>query len=481
MLKKVFLVVGILFCYSNYSAAQTKELAVPLAGQNADRWCWAASIEMVFQYYNEPTGNPDLQCDIVRNYFHNRLYNAYLPPASNWQLQAILSNIPANCNDLCGTVELPSGAYNSPNQTIHFNFHGMYSTSLYPSYFDIILSDFDYNSIEDRNLLTWEQYKAEIDHCRPVILLYNATGYVGGNSSINHAVVGKGYHMISQGNFFIINDPWEVCLGDTYLLNSQVLGSTASIPQDDPLVPSTSTQTVNSVLSMVHHISPKQYDCDQCKSSFRDEKLVYKNQLISNLKECENEFVGTALTQEKSTVSLDKIYGFNPQENYITPVKYLSYESIRDSKELSFKNLSINTNMHEVIYTGCQDNLEATFRCNEKGDACMVEMMKMVKAAPIVKVNVNGEAITLDNSKPDSQNGDPSTLNYEKVYYPPYTFVFYRFEYKRVSYFYPMNASARAFLYGGQENEPTGAVPEKIVLERLSKYTQDNPWMLPED
>ena len=241
------------------AAGQARQMKVTQIGQNKNKWCWAASIEMVMKFH-QPTSTIS-QCQIARTYMVDIQRN-------NNSI-----NCCSTCNCNCSTVNTSSDIPNC-NTTINF----ARETSVTPirvetvgGYFDLLFSMNNYHSMEkiNRNVrrIQWNEIKAEINACRPFIAVIKPDPSSEHRPSSDHVIVAKGYYDIPKNGldrrYIITNDPWEVCPGNESLFPYEVFNVSAGgtgvvyqFPED--------SYGIHHVWSIVHNIYP--YDTDTCIS-----------------------------------------------------------------------------------------------------------------------------------------------------------------------------------------------------------------------
>ena len=503
-MKKFFGLIFLIFGLSGNLVAQKILPLDTLIGQKASQWCWAASMEMVARYY----GFVDtVQCLIVDRHM---------------DLRNRSSGVPADCVSACDTTPVqqlalsPGGGlgflaansvfgvppatgpvFNATNQSIYnlpldFNFSGDPSTdagTFHASEFDIVLSHLGFYSIEDYLLLTWDQYKDEIDSCRPVILMYDASGENYGEIEIDdggdtvrapehHAVVAIGYENHAGEDYFVINDPWKICEGNRFRLNRQVLQGEA-YSCDSAFV-------VSKILSMVHHIQPKEpiLSVSPCPepalSSFRTAPAP-NDDFLEAVDEFGDQFIGTSLG---SGFTQNDIEEFNPENHYTTPVYYFSYKKFANAKSISnmtFEDLTLDrTVLERNLMTGESEEVSALISCVD--NCCLVETMTVLKdVEPLSSQIPGGERILLSNRGADREENPEGldVVNYSVVEFHPHTFRLYRFEYEGTTYYLPTEEQGQNYFYGLGNRNSAVAITEPEVLDGLHEYTQDFPWGRP--
>ena len=161
--------------------ASAKILPVTPVAQQTPVWCWAATAEMVFRYFNLPALNTDYQCGIVA---------AYGGPQSA-------------CFDNCLNCISPIGGM----AQLHTLING----------YGIVANQYGFPSrmLSGRllfNALTMQQVAAEIDAGRPIIAGISPGGFAYPNFS-QHVVLIVGYEI--NGTLpprVIVNDPFPYSL-----------------------------------------------------------------------------------------------------------------------------------------------------------------------------------------------------------------------------------------------------------------------------
>jgi len=460
-LKTYFLIFFCFFLCLVDNFGQGAELDIPYDGQKAPLWCWASSMEMIMNYY-QPQNNIS-QCSIANTHFFRENQTGYMP-----------SGAPPNqdCEKLCNDPNyIWTDYYNVP---LSYNKNYMFSDYT-ASYFDIIFSDLGYNSNEDMNILNFDEYRAEIDKCRPMILAYKI-----GNDTINsfpHAVVGKGYYKMPNPNndlFLLINDPLIECVGKQYLLNSYVLNGligNATSGTDIGYEPLTEDIYTSKTQLMVHHILPKNVPCDTCfkdKIPLSKARNINKNELISAIEKNQKEFIGTNLSGE---VSFEKIKQYEGTHT-IKKIYYISPPRLKAaSKNPSWNKVILPTNAYEVIYNETNPKLKTIYHCNKSGENCVAEKIEFEDDPFEKTVQVENTKITI--SKYGKSIDGQNSISYEVVKFLPYSIEFYRIIYKGKPYLIPKDRASRNFFYDKDQQEKLVAITEDKILEGLVLYVQN--------
>ncbi len=249
-MKKVLLLVTTLVCFG-VSGQRQKLLKIPLVAQEQPQWCWAASMQMVLNFYNP--SNPITQTELaIKN--ANLKMAKEVPP-----IEIDLSYV--NSNLLGYKSTCTSGTWNIfrvSRSTITDQKKRLISssfTSSISSYkgteetqaFDNLFSNLGYDSIQDSKRKSWEDIQKEIDKCRPVILMDGISTYG------THVTVVIGYiERIVNGRlktFLAIRNPQResVCgVGESSLISPDYYSPTSG-------------RTLHSVVR--HIIPPNRQEC----------------------------------------------------------------------------------------------------------------------------------------------------------------------------------------------------------------------------
>lgn len=183
-----------------YQPAQTsRTLAVTPIAQQTEVWCWAASAEMIFRYYNLPNLNPaaNYQCGIVAAY--------YGPSSSCW----------FNCFTCVSAIGPMSNA------------------KLLIDGYGIVAGQFTNSRILNSTLifsaLTFNDVAREIDASRPIIAGISPQGYSYPNIS-QHIVAIVGYQVLNGAQFVVVNDPFPYDFFPTNPNPYTLAGATSTRP-----------------------------------------------------------------------------------------------------------------------------------------------------------------------------------------------------------------------------------------------------------
>lgn len=442
--------------------SQIKELDVPIIGQKASSWCWAASMEMIIDYHQVNAGIS--QCLIAEKYV-KQLNKFRSSPITTTPSDS-------DCLEVCEKLKgWKAGLFNT---NLSYNFIGM-KTKHKPAFYDIILSDLNYNSIEDFNLLTWELYKEEINACRPIILMYSATETIDTKEeSYAHAVVGKGYYSAGSVDYFLINDPLRICDGREFLLNRVTLNGQVNYTASDSnigYVPIPSDLKIVRIKSMVHHISQKTSNCNDCNlvnEGLRKVKITSKMSLLKALEINKERFIGTNV---KNLFSEKETKKFISDEHFSTPVYNFSYSFLKNApRKFSFDESIVLENSREITFSGSEKPLKAKINCNNNGETCIVERIAFDENIQNQTIFLGERKFKLNNTVQQSEN----ILNYEIVYYEPYSFEFYRVRKGESYYLIPKETASISLFHNIDHSESLYAIPENKVLEGLRLYTNQS-------
>lgn len=446
------------------------ELIIPKHGQKASLWCWSASKEIIVDSWNV-IGNIS-QCAIADTY----LSSSYAPnPGHNYNVPTDLG-----CDTIC-----PSGwliGAGDFNVYMPFNLGGSG-----PSNIDLVFSDLGFYSMEEStNLLTWTNYIKEIDQCRPVILIYGIQEILNGNIDYyNHAVVAKGYYTFYDNtlerNFFLVNDPLQICTGREYLISRAALDRVVGVTTvEGKLVYDIIPETINiaPISALTHHIYPKNYPIDTCViDSYSLHNSIIKqmpdNLLISILIENKDKFIGTANNGVFSEGYIKELSGGN---HYTTTVEYLSYDKISTNpskNEISTKRGVTNKKEKNVTYIRSKIPLTATIGCDETGENCIVERIFLEENTARTVV-IENEIFELNNNPNTEING--KQIKYGIVKYLPYPLEFYKVTYENNLYLIPKDILAKSIYKTDKVKRGLlVAIPEKEIIRGLEAYTLENP------
>lgn len=151
----------------------TKILAIGPVAQELPEWCWLASGQMVFQFFQIPAVNPSYQCGII---------GAFYGPSSA-------------CFYDCSVCD--AGGGDPTNITLMLEDYSYYASGgveeLYSQY--------------TASQLPFQQVTGDIDSSTPILAGINPSGTVVFGQS-EHLVVIVGYEIKSGQDYVVVNDPF---------------------------------------------------------------------------------------------------------------------------------------------------------------------------------------------------------------------------------------------------------------------------------
>ncbi|MBK7870072.1 MAG: hypothetical protein IPJ74_04945 [Saprospiraceae bacterium] len=306
----------------NIASLSAQVLPVTMHPQQTNKWCWAASMQMVFDYHNTTVAQWDLATEYLSINYAKIIPNQ---PVTNSPYNVADCMCHQNsCETSCTTSNRPFKLCyaalpvyiddNVPNPTVQW--------------FDLLFSNRSYNSVQEvnpglsANTMSWSDIVDQIDSCRPFILVITKSGEQ--TQITSHAVVGKGYFesFSVEDNqmlqFVVINDPWNVCEGCERM-----------IPYSSFLRDLNDSQ-VNCVLAYTYNIFPK---TDQTCSSCDSEEPFTNSLLVNTVKEIRDSlgnFIGTL----KSTYTDEEYQAFINQDFIYSRIKkkFISLNNVLDTK-----------------------------------------------------------------------------------------------------------------------------------------------------
>ena len=282
--------------------AQTSVLNVPLISQEASKWCWAASMEMIIKF-NDPSSTAT-QCNFAQKYFR----------LDNPNCDCALMGCPSNTTTCTST---PSSCNRGMDLMVNY-------TTKYAKIFNL----FGYYAIQVNTPMSFDEVKTQINSCMPFTL--TVSGYNSGVSSSQvHVLVAKGYHSGNEKNWVIINDPLLDC---RFTPSSCV--HTGLVALRYPLVNRITGTTVNAFNESVHHIQKIGNPiCPNCPSSNLSNKdLSYLNNKVET-------FLSTA--EKKINAVQSVAQNLEQFKGNIIPIQYLPTTLNKNFKTSLSKNNTI--------------------------------------------------------------------------------------------------------------------------------------------
>lgn len=263
--KNVGIVIFIMSVTVNLQGQYRKQMLVPYHSQQTNKWCWAASMQMIIDFHENRAAIT--QSNLVKRLV--KISNAG---------QDTSNTMPCctECPQRNTGVNLPCLAgferefISSTNEV---------QLSALPDMFDLIFSSYGYSSTQRVNrsprFMTWDEIKKEIEDCRPFIInieprtvpIINPNNVSIPISELgDHTIVVTGYKESLGARFIITNDPWHPCSSvKVESLFPYEVFTTVGFPY----TPDGGTDYfVNRVLSMVYNIQPiniaRLNDCKSC-------------------------------------------------------------------------------------------------------------------------------------------------------------------------------------------------------------------------
>lgn len=448
------LIWSLVFCAGN---AQNP-LKIPTLGfgQQTGNWCWAACMDMLFEFHGVNKGVT--QCDLAKAY---SLFN------SGGDLP--ISSDPCNVLTICGGTCTEMTGCNSYDQTIQINHPEVsYIDEAKPHFFDLIFSFHEYTSTETTARMSWEEVKRQIDRCRPFITLRTDkfTGVTG-----LHAMLATGYleQKSPQLEYIYYVNPWNP-------LNCNAIEEIMPLPQKLFLMPDALPQYQYSVRAFVYDIRPMAIDdCLSCAQLNQLNPNIVKTQFTQEspdlhklVQENLGKFIGTLGNEFKEDTFQTF---FRPNSNhYQSPVKYILPRPVLDSKKwfkpFNFNVITNETPIVDVIYTGTTPHLVSRF--HKKDQTWFLEKITLATDAEPISCTVNGKEIYLSNVP--FPNNSLQTIPYEKVEMKPLLYQFYRFRYQNQIYMTPVRTYANFFANRQPPNSPTMV---EISAQQKIAYQED--------
>jgi Peptidase_C39 like family len=391
-------------------------------GQKKNRWCWAASMQMVFKFHCIDIE----QCNLAHMFIN--LEDPTQQPD------------PSFCNNYCLIDEIEGIAGNLPLQT----FDGTN-----PQYFDILFSNNGFNSIEDNKDMSWNEVKRQINNCRPYIIdlkrnMKNDKGELINNI---HAVVVVNYLETTSQNYVMIYDPWRPCIGCIELL---------PYPYQVWIETAENAGYEKGIVSTVHDIHSRSdtlcSSCNETKIPSIDKAIALDRNMISSLNNASLRLLDSLRT--------------NPI-NTITPVRKISYNKIRKATDLgTLDKVTESRNLYQIT-TNQDKNVKYLVR--ERNNRLEIEEITYCdyyETEPTVAVNITGQIQNLKLSNGSNNNA----IKYEFVDYEYLFYGFYRFTLNNIVYLSPIETYTN--FYGQNEGIKQGAAyKESDLLPVLQNKT----------
>lgn len=393
--------------------------------------CWAASMEMIFGYWN-PSGSYPSQCDVQ---------DLYLPFVGK------SPGCPKN-----SLIILSS------------------DTKIKVDYFDQLFSRFGFHSTQRVSGLTTvlsdEYIKTEIEQCRPLIL--------GLIKDSGHLVVVYGFRDFvgTTNDEIYVKDP----LADTAAVSQEAMYMFDALLNRIPFVyewlddtgRTVKSETIIGMRNYVYNIYPDSLKlnfghCDSCGNTDISAIKVSSNNhyilpdIIDELRSS-NRIPG----YPESTISSGDLVRFFRSEEYLSyPVIELNGEQIKRLNKRSLEGKDIQyLKMYEIVGKELPQQLTSTFIQTGNGE------LKLLKIAPRqniipkdIKIKTPRGTVVLSNQG----EAVPFTL----IRIPEMGYEFFRFEYENKTYFSPLVDQSGFFNLKQGEG-----IPEDIIISRLKNIVK---------
>ncbi len=341
-LVKIFLIIAL---FSNkFIFGQEKILAVQMHPQETPKWCWAASMQMVFSFDNFSVAQSELASDFLVIRGGGKAPN---DTGTGAVYDPIKCNCYLNCNEC---IPAPIGNLYKKCYTTIPVYIDASASNPDPQWFDLIFSVKDYNSIEEINRgnlseeESWKLVKNQIDQCRPFILTISKSGEQ--DQITSHAVNVKGYYgnysVIAADSlqFLVVNDPWDTCQGCERLIPNWAFARDTS---------------ANEIYAFVHDIYSK--DAEKC--ILCDSTKFNISPLVETVKEHFGNFVGTTKARY-SEAELDTIISQDPYQCYRT-ISYLSVKKLlKGSSTNLLMSYILSNEIRDVVYNNSNPPITTT-------------------------------------------------------------------------------------------------------------------------
>lgn len=415
-----------LFIFTISPQLEAQYLDIQPIGQRNSQWCWAASMEMAFQFYGKTTIS---QCDLAKELVdmkHKVL--SFLPPPTH----------PVNsCNSVCDNL-VPNKKYNKP---IPFSKRGL---KLNLQFVDMLFAKNGYHSIESIETASMDiaAIEHEIESCRPFFIFLNKFDKRAKNSPYPHVVTAKGYYNILGTDFVLVNDPQKDfspnCKGCELLLPIDIF--------------SASIFELNSALEVVTHIIPiDKLACDNC-----DEKpFVTKTELITTVENNPTLFSSINTTSFSTTdfTSLKGMLNGSTPVFVETSLFYYGFDASYNIVQKDLTGLVSNTPTPQIAFLF--EEVGSTWKLKEISKADCTAFTTVIQAQP-PNADSETEVITFKNGE------------FEVIEFLPDNYQFYRVIYKESSYLIPANEYVGLPFKAGQMYR------EKSVFNYLKKVERRN-------
>lgn len=401
---------------------EAQYLNVPLIGQRNSQWCWAASMEMAFQFYGKTTIS---QCTLAQQLDELRYQTTHFSQHSG-------SHDTTSCNSICDGAK-PNSTY---NKSIPFSKR---DSKLNHHFIDMLFSKNGFNSMESIQTTDMDigAIRAEIEACRPFLIFLNKLDKRLQSAPYNHVVTAKGYYKSLGTDFVLVNDPQKNAL-------TNCEGCESLLPID---IFSASIWELNSAFEVVTHIFPiDESACDNC-----DKKpVVNSTDLIDAISSHTDLFAAISVTNF-NVADFTSLRGL---QNGTVPVFIETpfyYYDIITSTQKDVIGLVSNSASPQIAFLF--EKVGGTWKLKEITKADCTAFDTVIQARP---PNADSEVIKF------------VTGQFEIIEFSPSNYQFYRVTYKESTYLIP------AYEYYGLPFKVEQMYREKSVINYLKKVERKN-------
>jgi len=401
---------------------EAQYLNVPLIGQRNSQWCWAASMEMVFQFYNK---NIQSQCGLAQELVELKHgTNSFFPHSGIH---------PSNsCNSVCDNLS-PNSIYNKP---IPFSKR---DSKLDFQFIDMLFANNGYYSIESIETTSMDigAIETEIQSCRPFLIFLNKLDKGIRSTPYPHVVAAKGTHKLLGADFVLVNDPQKDapanCKGCELLLPVDIF--------------SANVRELNSALEVASHIFPiDEPACDNC-----DKKpVVATTELIDAVIGHSSLFTAIGTTHFNN-LDFDTLKGLVSGSDPLFVETPFFYYDIVTSTQKDVTGLVSNLTSPKLAFLF--EEIGGIWKLKEISKANCTAFDTVIQARP---PNADSEVMYFTSGE------------FEIIEFLPNNYVFYRVSYKESSYLIP------AYEYVGLPFKVEQMYREKSVINYLKKVQRRN-------
>lgn len=455
LVKKIFTI--FLFLISITAHGQDLVLPVGMRPQETNKWCWAASMEMLFRFHKDTIGQSELATDFLV------INNGGKAPDSGrnpYNIEDCFCH-ENNCYaGTCDTLTFGSKALSKKYKSCYITlpvYQYKSERNPGPQWFDLLFSVRNYSSIEEINrdiryAMPWTTIIEQINKCRPFILTIAKSGEA--NELNSHAVAAKGYYETysaaedassekEDGNlqFVLVNDPWEQCQGCERLLPYELFLADSG--------------TVNKILDFTYNVYPKKDSlCNSCKDSV----ISGSSALLDAVKNNVGNFIGTKKSKYTNEEFKDLI---NDEENYCDSVHQRIFISSKILMETSNKSLTTKT-----IQVLTDSIVEVTYKSAEPPITTVLQKSGALWAVKEISLCGTPCEVPIRTSDADTSATLVSKFSIVSAY--PLQNTFYLIQIGNQSYYTP--AQTYANFFGPSKPMIQGILyPENQVLRALKQ------------